>query len=248
MIEHFNKGNRNPEFLIKLISNAIQTEDQNLSTYCSEYFKTQTNLLTNTNVELIIATTKDPYSKEFKYLLANERDIAQTIDKKEYSHAINNVILSFLDTKVDANDPFEKFIAVVDKTFNDLKPSLSYKYRDAIAISYAKVNNDAALLEKHTLAFMTKYQETLSWSELNEMAWNFFEMVDNKESLKAALRWAMKSVDLETNFHNNDTVAHLYNKLGDKRNARLYAKEAFRLGTAAGEDTSGTEELLEKLK
>jgi len=248
MIEQFDKGNRNPDFLLKLINTSIETSDENLSKYCSEYYKTQSNLLTVTNIKLIIQTTKNPYSKEFKYLLANESKASDVVDKKSLETAIENVIFNFLETEIDKNDSFEKTMQVVDKTFNDLKPSMSDKYRSAIAMEFAKTKNETALIEKYTIEAVNKYQDTKTWSELNQYAWGFFETVDNKESLKIALKWAIKSGDLDSNFFNNDTVANLCNKLGDKKNARLYATEAIRLGIEAGEDTTTTEELLKKLK
>ena len=80
------------------------------------------------------------------------------------------------------------------------------------------------------------------------MAWMYFESETNKKKLKAALRWAEKSVDLDRNWANMDTKANLQFKLGDKKSALATAKNAVELGQALGQDTTETENLIAEIE
>jgi uncharacterized protein (DUF2225 family) len=55
-------------------------------------------------------------------------------------------------------------------------------------------------------------------------------------------------VKLESGYNNLDTTAWLYSDLGDKKNAKKYAKMAIEAAKKAGEDYTGTQELLDSLK
>jgi TPR repeat protein len=81
---------------------------------------------------------------------------------------------------------------------------------------------------------------------LNEVAWNFFEKVNNK-SLEIAVQWAAQSVKRNEEYANMDTLANLYMKIGDKVNAKKWAEKAIEKATQDGEDATSTRELLNKL-
>ena len=76
----------------------------------------------------------------------------------------------------------------------------------------------------------------------------FYQNSDDKEQLGKALKWAEKSVQLEEQYANTDTVAHLLSKLGKKKAARKMAQKAIALAKKTEEDYSSTEELLSELK
>lgn len=94
---------------------------------------------------------------------------------------------------------------------------------------------------------MYKDYTASSSDELNSIAWNFFENVTTKSSLETAVKWAQESVNKNENYANTDTLANLYNKIGDKKNAKIWAQKSLELGKAAGEDTADTEKLLKSL-
>ena len=74
------------------------------------------------------------------------------------------------------------------------------------------------------------------------------ELEPGEKYLKNALNWALQSVKLEAGYNNLDTTAWLYSDLGDKKNAKKYAQKAIEAAKKAGEDYTGTQELLDSLK
>jgi hypothetical protein len=87
---------------------------------------------------------------------------------------------------------------------------------------------------------LEKNYKTKDSNFLNETAWYFFEHVENKEALEKALKWAIESVAKSSESYNNDTVANLYYKLGDKNNASIYAEISKKLENQTGNNTSDT--------
>ena len=77
---------------------------------------------------------------------------------------------------------------------------------------------------------------------------SFFENVKTPSALKTALAWAQESVKLQENSANTDTLANLYNKLGDKANAKIWAIKAIELAKKSGDDYESTQKLLDTLK
>ena len=87
-----------------------------------------------------------------------------------------------------------------------------------------------------------------SADELNNVAWTFYEEIENKKQLKCAVNWSKEAVKMENNYYNNDTLAALYYKLGKKVKAKSTALVAIELAKKEGEDYSITEELLSKIE
>ena len=65
--------------------------------------------------------------------------------------------------------------------------------------------------------------------------------------LEKAVKWAEQSVEMEDGYYNNDTLASLYFKVGNKKKAKKAAEHAIELAKQDGEDYSATKELLDKI-
>ncbi|MGO4709462.1 hypothetical protein AB4Y90_10160 [Chryseobacterium sp. 2TAF14] len=115
-----------------------------------------------------------------------------------------------------------------------------------VKASRALKDKDIATYEKLTLE-LNKDVSALNADQLNSLAWNFFENVTTKSSLETAVKWAQESVNKKESYANTDTLANLYNKIGDKKNAKIWAQKSVELGKAAGEDIANTEKLLKSL-
>ncbi len=85
------------------------------------------------------------------------------------------------------------------------------------------------------------------WTQLNSVAWTFYEQVEDAKLLAQALKWAKKSVALDKNYYNTDTQAALHYKLGEKKEALKMAKVAVALAKADGSSADETLQLIEKI-
>jgi thioredoxin-related protein len=77
---------------------------------------------------------------------------------------------------------------------------------------------------------------------LNNIAWELYATSNNKKQLKQAIAMAETSVKATPLYSNLDTLSALYQKMGKKKQARKYAKEAILIARQTGEDYSDTQE------
>lgn len=77
-------------------------------------------------------------------------------------------------------------------------------------------------------------QDKFISSSLNEIAWVYFQHVISEADLKKAIDWCQKSLELHPRKENNDTMAHLHFKLGNKDLAIYYQSLAVSLAEAEG--------------
>ncbi|TRZ43159.1 hypothetical protein [Robertkochia solimangrovi] len=86
-----------------------------------------------------------------------------------------------------------------------------------------------------------------SWSDLNSLAWNYYQNETDSEQLNKALSWAKRSIELDKNYHNTDTYAALLFKTGEYTQALKIAKEAIDIAKENENDYESTSELINRI-
>lgn len=246
--EKYDNGIRQPELLYNLVIAASDLDDKDAGKIGKDYFKTQKNLLTKDNLELMLRLTDSPLDEHYSFLTKNETEAGKILGDTEVKMAIDNFVLRYAISKQDENAPVSKQIESVETIAKKYRPASAKNLAQAYGLYLSLQTEDFAAYEKIALEYTDRNISELSAMQLNEIAWNFFLNVENKSSLRKALAWILESIKKDSNSYNNDTAANLYNKLGDKKNAKVYAEKAISLGKAAGDDVSETEELLKTLK
>lgn len=246
--EKYDNGSRQPELLYNLVIAASDLDDKDAGKIGKDYFKTQKNLLTKDNLELMLRLTDSPLDEHYSFLTKNETEAGKILGDTEVKMAIDNIVLRYAISKQDENAPVSKQIESVETIAKKYRPASAKNLAQAYGLYLSLQTEDFAAYEKIALEYTDRNISELSAMQLNEIAWNFFLNVENKSSLRKALAWILESIKKDSNSYNNDTAANLYNKLGDKKNAKVYAEKAISLGKTAGDDVSETEELLKTLK
>ena len=242
MQKKYEAGERNPEFLLKYINSLIQAnEDPNeaVQAYLGNVKKEDWAKEENFN---IIATTQlDSKSEVFKYVVSNRAAFEKSAGIENVGNYIEMVYSYAIGAVSEAHD---------NAAYNSLKADIEKNMGSKAAALVAMLNFSYHLGEKdefkYAQIFFDKYCD--NGNQLNQIAWQYFETETDKAKLKAALKWADKSISLNKNWYNLDTKANLLNKLGKKKEAIATAEEAVKLAKAAGEDATETEALLKKLK
>ena len=83
---------------------------------------------------------------------------------------------------------------------------------------------------------------------LNNVAWTAFENVEDQNSLKSALKWAKRAVELSQAHHIIDTYAHLLAATGEKEAALEQEMRALEIAQSQGASTDSYEKFIEELK
>lgn len=251
LIRKYEAGERNPDFLFNAAKAAQKAYDmQKSGELATAYLKTQSNLLEEKNVKFISDFTASASDPNFEFMRKNATVFETAMGGKDkYAEKMYQIAYqssySELGVKRDmTKEQAPEVIAKADAYYKKVLPEQAPKLLNTFSMNVYRLTKDWDNYAKQAIQYYGKNPSTNS-NELNSIAWNFFENVDNKDHLKKALGWALESVKLQEGYANLDTVANLYHKLGDKTKTKEYANKAIALGKANGEDVSGTEKLLE---
>lgn len=242
MERKFEAGERDPEFLKNYAIAAADAMAANANEIATAYLSTQKDWTGETEMQLIFqAATQmdDPYFKE----ILKRREAYEALFSERYiSSKIQRAILQTLD----AEGGEEQMMADAEAKFKAAFPDNPGPVFANFKMNYYRINDPTAFPQA-AVDYLTDYPSEDA-NELNSIAWSFYEGVDDKKMLKEAVKWAERSVEIESTFYNNDTLAALQYKLGNKKAAKAAAKKAIELAKASGEDYTETKELLEKIE
>lgn len=245
--QKFEKGELNSEGLKNLAGLVLYSEPELGGKVTEKYFATKKSDLNMEDVQLLLSGIQSSESPLYKIYKERKADIIKVFPEDNYnkfekSLKINGALKKSVNLETKKLDE-TKFLAELKTFLPENEANLVIK---KIQANKALGQKDIATYEKLTLEINKDYTN-LSSMELNTIAWNFFEKVSTKSSLETALKWAQESVKKDENSANTDTLANLYNKLGDKKNAKIWAQKSVELAKAKGEDYSDTETLLKSL-
>jgi thioredoxin-related protein len=236
----YNAGDHSPETLYALAMAKSGAADPSASTFANEYLKTQGDMGTEKNMELIMQVVNDPFSDGFQYLLKNKKQFETKYGTQPIASKVEQSFTEYLTTKPDMSE------AEVEKLFTTVFQADGKRLASSYRITKAREAGDRAGFAKAALLHYKKYPSNDA-DELNEIAWTFYKVVENPKQLKGAVKLAKKSVEINDAFFNNDTLAALYFKLKKKKKAIKHATKAIEFAKAAGEDFSATQTLLDDI-
>ncbi len=239
--KRYESGDRDPDFLRKYTNMRYYAADGSHVEVANAYIETQDDLSTEENMEFIVGFVDDIDSKGFQYLMKNRPAFEEKYGQRNITGKIQNLIYNKIyygETKPTLEE--------IEGIFQKFFPEKSGELYSNFKMSYFRQLGDRKGYADAAIERYAKY-DCDDYSQLNETAWTFYEVIDDKDYLKKALKWGKKSVKLSNRYENNDTVAHLYYKLGCKRKAMKYAKKSIELAREKGDDFSITQALIEKI-
>ncbi|MEM6261530.1 MAG: thioredoxin family protein [Bacteroidota bacterium] len=248
LLVKYEEGDRSPEFMqtyLTAMEEACDRDDEVVKTYFASLENER--LMDEGNFGLIESMVEDTDSREFKYLMANEAAFAKKFGEERVSRKIEGTLSNGLMVALYRSETPEEAYAAAKKK---IKAS-GYRQADKIiGRADMQVHAKAGDWEAYASAAIKHYETypTNDYMELNQIAWTFYERVENKASLKQALEWSKQSVSIEKQAMNLDTYAALLAKTGNVDKAIEVEKEVIELAKEAGEDTSGYEEMLKSFQ
>ncbi|MBB4805927.1 thioredoxin-related protein [Chryseobacterium defluvii] len=245
--QKFENGEKGPEFLKNLAGLTIYSDNDFAGRVLERYFSSKSTL-NQEDIQMLLSATQSTDSPLYKMFQDKKSEITKILPADRYEK---------LDKNIKLNTIVKKSYNTDTKIWNDsyfLTESQKFLSGEEAEKILRRAKSGRALKEKDFAAYEKFALETYkdfsaaSSEELNSAAWNFFENIENKSSLEKALEWAQESVKKKQDYANTDTLANLYNKIGDKKNAKLWAEKSIELAKSSGEDYSDTEKLLNTLQ
>jgi thioredoxin-related protein len=241
--QKFENGEKDPEFLKNLAGLTMYNDAEFAARVLDRYFSEKPEF-DRDDVQMLLSATQSTESPLYKTFVAKKAEITKILPAERYEAFDKNIKVNTAIRKAYNADTKKwndnSFMAETQKFLTKDEAERILKRAKA---SRALKDKDIDTYEKTTIE-LYKDPSASSSEELNSIAWNFFENVTNKTSLAKAVTWAQESVKKNENYANTDTLANLYNKIGDKKNARLWAEKSIELAKKSGEDYTDTEKLL----
>ncbi|HCA05798.1 thioredoxin family protein [Chryseobacterium sp.] len=244
--QKFENGEKDPEFLKNLAGLTIYNDSELAGRVLDRYFQQKTTL-DQEDVQMLLSGVQSTESPLYKIFQNKKAEIIKIFPEDKYAK---------FDKNIKLNTAVKKSYNADTKTWNDsyfltetqkfMTKEESEKFLKKVKASRALKDKDIPTYEKLTIELYKDYSAASS-EELNSLAWNFFENVSSKASLEKAVAWAQESVKKDENYANTDTLANLYNKIGDKKNAKMWAEKSVQLAKSTGQDSTDTEKLLKSL-
>ncbi|MEO7174967.1 MAG: thioredoxin domain-containing protein [Saprospiraceae bacterium] len=238
-------GERNEEFLKNYMSALDESYDPDADKVAEAYLQTQNDWNSAENQEIIMQHAASEDSKMFNYLVANIEDFRTNYGLERVDGILQNVYVTPIRKKYNKDEA--QLFPKVQAAFDKVNAKKSAEYFSNFKIGYYSSMQNQAEYEKAVVEYMDKFGSE-NYAFLNQIAWNFYEKVSDKNLLEKALGWAKKSVQLTDGYANNDTLAALYYKTGQNKKAKEAGMHAIEIAKITGEDYSETESMLSKIK
>lgn len=238
----FAAGDRDPDLLRNYATISYDNDDRKYVMLAAKYLDTQKDWSTYENMEFLMKYADNFDDQPMQYLLTNREKFNTNFGKETVDKHIKKSIVK----KLYAGSGKPLTLEDVDKTYQQTFPEEAAQLSSEFRISYYERARDLNKYTQTVEQYMDKYGSS-DWGKLNEYAWAFYELVDDRSKLEKALSWALLSVSMDSNFYNTDTVAALYYKLGNQHDAREYAKKAIKHAQDTGQDPGPTIDLLYKI-
>ncbi|MCB0594137.1 MAG: thioredoxin family protein [Lewinellaceae bacterium] len=237
------QGDRSPEFLHNYAMAAMNAMSPDAGEIVQAYLESKEDWSDEETRQLIFETAESADSKLFDYMLENRPAFEELYGERNVLTKLQRMIISSLDPAGTPEETLAKADAQFQKAFPEDAPMMSANFR----MNYFRMLGQMDKFAETAAGYYDKYGSESSM-ELNNIAWAFYENVEDVKMLEKAVKWAEQSVEMEDGYYNNDTLAALYYKTGNKKKAKKAAEHAIELAKKDGEDYSATKELLDRIK
>ena len=239
LAERFEEGERSEEFLKKYLSTSMEAGDNMQATILDAYLDTQDDWNTSEIRELIFQLTNAATSPLFNYLIENKAAFVEQFGQSKVENQIQSIVQNFLR---NSEDP----IAAADILLPKVYPDKGEKLANAFKLNHYREAEDGANYAKAVNQYLAmpsiKEQE-----DINEIAWNYYDLVNDKSVIKQLLKSVKKSAKSDPSYYNLESLALLYAKYGKPKKAKKLTKKAISLAKQANRSAASAEDLMAEL-
>ena len=244
--KEFNADFKNADKCYAYITTLKKT-GADVSEPAKKYLQTQTEpqLVSMINWRIIANGISEIDSREFQYVLKHQKEFAGVSSPVRVEKKIINIVQELLRPYVEKPDTigYVKMRPLAKSIQMFKTDSLVFTY-DLMIGEYAKNWN---FYKKSAIESVDKYYGNHP-EKLKEVALNFQKNVTDPASLKFALQWTTKSVEIKPSADGYLLAAKLSQKITDPKKARDYAEQSKKFSESLGFSTKDADDFLKELK
>ncbi|RPI13736.1 MAG: DUF255 domain-containing protein [Ignavibacteriae bacterium] len=250
--DKYNNGERSLDFLSNYLK-SLRASHSQMDKIVIEYFELQDKdkWISKENFDIINDYLFTTDNIVFEHFLQNRKNYIVLTDSVKVNNKIAAVC--FDEAYQNVNKWTENDMLDYLKKQESKGAYFSDKFKSDVKLNFFEIKKDwnkyAVTASEYVDKKYIDYNDKMyAWMMLNNFAYTFYTNINDKKLLKKALGWTKKSIELDENYYNLDTYASLYYKLGDMENAKKYCEKAIKKAKETGDDSSSSQELLEKIK
>lgn len=247
--QRFEKGEKDPEFLISLMRQNLNSDPGFAKKVSERYFANKNAAdYTRDDVAMLLYFVRSSDDANYQVFQKNKAKILEFVPEKIYNEYDTNVKISkILEKSLD-----EEHKTIKEEYFFTNAVPIVGKEEATKAMNRLKINFYPAIgnyseYEKTALAYFSN-PDTADSDELLKAAYIFSEYVQNPASLKKAVEWAEKIVMKNETTESTYVLAKLYKETGNREAAAMYAERAVSLARQNGSDDTVPRQLLKELQ
>jgi thiol-disulfide isomerase/thioredoxin len=202
-------------------------------------------LLKQENWRIMYDLFKDVDMPAFNRVILNRDAYQQIYTEDSIDNKILGVYNGALMTRVQKLDTlgYNDMISKLGKS----KLVIADKIIAYAHLNRAKMKSDWKNYQELAVPFIEKFCQN-DYRRLNEVAYNYYERVIDREQLVKAEAWAKAAVKMGDNVRHNYTLACIQYKLQKKEDAMIVCKHTIYLAKMAGVESKTADLLLEKIE
>jgi thiol-disulfide isomerase/thioredoxin len=246
-IKRFQAGERDTAFLMQLLLMVRNVDDKVQEDAMATFWKSvpESELMSSYNWLRFKELDNNINSPQYNYILNHKEAFIRKFGDEEVNKALFEKAAYSIQHAAETKD--EKLMLHAKAILDSSHIDEIVKFASLGELMYYKSTGEIKKFRKLVRVYADKYAKNNA-DELNNIAFESYSNVNDKELLKDALKWSEQSVKITKQYANMDTYAHILYKLGKKKEAEAAAKEALDLARKEGADAKNTRTLLEEIQ
>ncbi len=222
--DKYTMGERDPEFLHDLAFK-MKAAGYYYNTIVADYFKTQTvqQLQSPKNRTFIYEFSDNVENTAIDNFLIDLSYFKSVLGSDRANEHVKMAVRNSIEAAITDRDQnlFAKARVVSEKTYLPNIENFMYHIQSEYYEGIGDWDNFVRISTKYVQDYKVTDPQFL-----NTVSLKYFLFVADRKKLKNAEEWLLKSIEIESEYHNNFLLARLYRKMGECKKARDYAVTA----------------------
>lgn len=230
-MERYAAGKRDPQFLYDFGYMLKQAQlTRHYLDLPDEYLSTQAQWNTPDNMQFILDFTDRPNMKSFELLTQHREVFYDRYSRSSIDQKINDIVsyrlteLKSLRQVALQEEIFDKVHDLLTVAFPDEAEARTYEFK----MSYFKENTDREGYAQAAIDYVNYMGKDISPTKLRDMAFQFYNYIEDKDLLKHAYKWSKRALRAEKSVPNYDAICSVSYKLDRKLATRWYLRQGIR--------------------
>lgn len=247
LLEAHRAGTASEEQLHNLARSMINSghfQYEEMTAISNAYLATQSDLTSPKNMDYIMLTAYEQESTAFQSMVKNKDLYLEVYGDNRFIEKLRNVTQYSINVAAALKD--EQMMNDVLNFNRENISTFAGFINSRLKASYYEQTEEWDKYAPAAGAFLETYGKR-DPDIINQVAWNFYEKVDDSDQLTKALNWIERAIGMREDPFFLDTKAALLFKLGEKDKALKVCQESIKLAEKWGDEPKLTMELMRKM-